>query len=51
MGMTRLFISNLNNKKKVNNMAMLTPQSESSNGFQIDELAPAGDYVATCIDS
>tara|TARA_R110002153_G_scaffold273383_1_gene444190 strand:- start:5596 stop:6168 length:573 start_codon:yes stop_codon:yes gene_type:complete len=31
-------------------MAMLTPQSESSNGFQIDELAPAGDYVATCID-
>lgn len=30
-------------------MAMLTPQAESSNGFEINELAPAGDYVATCI--
>jgi len=30
-------------------MAMLTPQAESSNGFEINELAPAGDYVASCI--
>lgn len=31
-------------------MAILTAKAESSHGFQIDELAPAGDYVATCID-
>jgi hypothetical protein len=31
-------------------MALLTPQSQSSSGFDINELAPAGDYVATCID-
>ena len=31
-------------------MAILTAKSESSNGFQIEELAPAGDYVVTCLD-
>ena len=31
-------------------MAILTAKSESSNGFTIEELAPAGDYVVTCID-
>jgi len=31
-------------------MAVLTAKAESSSGFQIDELAPSGDYVATCID-
>jgi hypothetical protein len=31
-------------------MAILSMKQESSNGFNIDELAPAGDYVATCID-
>jgi len=31
-------------------MAILTVKSESSNGFTIDELAPAGDYVVTCLD-
>jgi hypothetical protein len=31
-------------------MAILTAKAESSSGFQIDELAPSGDYVATCID-
>lgn len=31
-------------------MAILTVKSESSNGFTIDELAPAGDYVVTCLE-
>ena len=31
-------------------MAVLTAKAESSSGFQIDELAPSGDYVATCLD-
>ena len=31
-------------------MAILTAKAESSNGFPIEELAPAGDYVVTCID-
>lgn len=31
-------------------MAVLTAQAESSNGFEIGEVAPAGDYVATCLD-
>lgn len=31
-------------------MAVLQPQAESSNGFEIGEVAPAGDYVATCLD-
>lgn len=31
-------------------MAILQAQAENSSGFQIDEIAPAGDFVATCID-
>ncbi len=31
-------------------MAVLTAKAESSSGFQIDELAPSGDYVVTCLD-
>ena len=31
-------------------MAVLQAKAESSSGFDIDELAPSGDYVATCID-
>ena len=31
-------------------MAVLTAQAESSNGFEITEVAPAGDYVATCLN-
>ena len=31
-------------------MAVLTAKAESSSGFEIDELAPSGDYVATCLD-
>jgi hypothetical protein len=31
-------------------MAILKAQVESSNGFEITELPPAGDYVATCLD-
>lgn len=31
-------------------MAILQAKAESSSGFQIDELAPSGDYVATCLD-
>lgn len=31
-------------------MAILQAQADSSSGFQIDELAPAGDFVVTCID-
>lgn len=31
-------------------MAVLQAQAESSNGFEIGEVAPAGDYVATCLD-
>ena len=31
-------------------MAILKQQGESSNGFDTEELAPEGDYVATCID-
>jgi len=31
-------------------MAILKAQVESSNGFDTEELAPEGDYVATCID-
>ena len=31
-------------------MAILQAQAESSNGFEIDELPPAGNYVATCLD-
>jgi hypothetical protein len=31
-------------------MAILQAQAENSTGFQIEEIAPAGDYVATCID-
>ena len=31
-------------------MAILQAQAENSSGFQIEEIAPAGDFVATCID-
>ena len=31
-------------------MAILQAQAENSSGFQIEEIAPAGDYVATCIE-
>ena len=31
-------------------MAVLTAQAESSNGFEITEVAPSGEYVATCLD-
>jgi hypothetical protein len=31
-------------------MAKLQAQVETSNGFQIEGLAPSGDYVATCLD-
>ena len=31
-------------------MATLQAPAENSNGFEIDDVAPAGDYVATCID-
>jgi len=31
-------------------MAVLTAKAESSSGFQIDELAPSGDYVVTCLE-
>lgn len=31
-------------------MAILQAQAETSNGFQIEGLAPSGDYVATCLD-
>tara|TARA_R110000796_G_scaffold16726_7_gene52139 strand:+ start:345 stop:959 length:615 start_codon:yes stop_codon:yes gene_type:complete len=31
-------------------MAILQAQAENSSGFQIDEIAPAGDFVATCIE-
>jgi len=31
-------------------MAILQSQVESSNGFDIESLAPSGDYIATCLD-
>lgn len=31
-------------------MAILQAQPENSNGFQIEAVAPAGDYIATCLD-
>jgi len=31
-------------------MAILQSQAENSNGFDIESLAPSGDYVATCLD-
>ena len=31
-------------------MAVLQAQAESSNGFEITEVAPSGEYVATCLD-
>ncbi len=31
-------------------MAILQAQADNSSGFQIDELAPSGDFVATCLD-
>lgn len=31
-------------------MATLQAPAENSNGFEIEDVAPAGDYIATCID-
>ncbi len=31
-------------------MAILTVKTESSSGFTIDELAPSGDFVVTCLE-
>ena len=31
-------------------MATLQAPAENSNGFEIEDVAPSGDYIATCID-
>ena len=40
----------LTNKKGEIIMAILQAQAENSSGFDIDELPPSGNYVATCLD-